>query len=223
MVQKAKMKPIQRIAITVLVTLISFSGYGKAKREQEIYSSLTKELVLNEEKNLAFSKKRINEIPKNDTVMIRKAKLVLDLKTRDTAFIVLVKETASYAVKEEELKKDMPSCDSDMYSDFMIRNKKPSIVNSIEELGNKVVYFTEDDNNKIFKHADKGWNYFHKIYGLQPIICYSRPGFNAKGDKALIFYSIVNGATSGTGQFLLFKKVKGVWINSGECALTWIA
>ena len=217
------MKEIKRIAIIGLVTLISFSGYGKAKWEQEIYSSLTKELVLNEEKGLAFSKKRINEIPKDDTVMIRKAKLVLDLMNRDTAYIVLVKETAPYTIKEEELKKDMPSCDSDMYSDFIKRNEKPSIVNSIEELGNKVVYFTEDDNNKIFKHSEKGWNYYHKIYGFQPIICYSRPGFNAKGDKALIYYSIVEGATSGTGIFLLFKKVKGVWINSGECALTWIA
>ncbi len=223
MVQKAKIKQIKRIVIIGLVTLISFSGYGKAKWEQEIYSSLTKELVLNEEKGLTSLKKRINENSEQDTAMIRKRKYALDLMNRDTAFIILVKETSSYAINEEELKKEMPSCDSDMYSDFIKRNEKPSIVNPIEELGNKVVYFTEDDNNKIFKHADKGWNYFHKIYGLQPILRYSRPGFNAKGDQALIFYSIVNGATSGTGQFLIFKKVKGVWINSGECALTWIA
>ncbi len=117
------------------------------------------------------------------------------------------------------LKDKLSSFDSVMFDNMIKMNEKSITIESFKELKNKVTYLSGKELNLIFKG---GWENYYKIYKYQSIISYSRPGFNASKDKAMIYYSTTSGGLSGAGYFLILEKVNGKWLQK-ESANVWIS
>ncbi|MDD4823055.1 MAG: hypothetical protein PHI48_10935, partial [Bacteroidales bacterium] len=117
------------------------------------------------------------------------------------------------------LKDKLPSFDSVMFADMIQVNEKSITIESFKELKNKVTYLTNKELNLVFKG---GWENYYKIYKYQPIIRYSRPGFNERKDRAMIYYSKTKGSRAGVGYIIILEKVDGKWIQKDSCNI-WVS
>ena len=223
------MRHMKQLFLTTLLLLTSIAIKAQSDPEQEIFFSLINKVVTSEEESVSRMKKKLEETPKEDTAKIQRQKSYLEKFTSNLSYAVLIQETTKPSSMGSQsfasvsmggsLKDKLPSFDSVMFADMIQMNERSITIESFKELKNKVTYLAGKELNLVFKG---GWDNYYKIYKYQPIISYSRPGFNATKDKAMIYYSTTTGGLSGAGYFLILEKVNGKWIEK-ESFNIWIS
>lgn len=215
------MKHLKLVSTIGFVLLTVMSATAQTSPEQEVIAYIVKSTVF-PEPNTRFLERLDKEIKENpgDTAKINQRKRFLDFESSEKNIrpIILITETSlGYYAKDsllvEKLKK-LPSFDFQSYKDLIEKNKESFLIQPIEELGDNVIYMTLKERKSIFKDGTaEGWTNYYKLYGRnKPIVGFSRPGFNATKDKAIICYGSTSGSRSGAGYFFTLEKVDGKWI-----------
>lgn len=224
------MKHMKQLFVTTLLLLTSIAIKAQSDPEQEVFFSLINQVATSEEKSIARMKKYLEETPMEDTANIQFKKAFLENYKSTSSYAVLIKETQmpsnginpsyeSMIRMGGYLKDKLLSFDSVMHVNMIRSSEKSTTIESFKVLINKVTYLTNKELNLVFKG---GWENYYKIYKYQPIIRYSRPGFNERKDRAMIYYSKTKGSRAGVGYIIILEKVDGKWIQKDSCNI-WVS
>jgi len=216
---------MKQLFVTTLLLLTSFAGNAQSDLEQEVFFSLINQEVTTKEQFVNYIKKDLEETPKEDTARIQRQKAYLE-KYKNTSYAVLIKETTmpiniknpsyeSMISMGGYLKDELRSYDSVMHVNMIRSSEKSITIKAFKEFKNKVTYLTNKELSLVFKDGE--WGNYYKRYKRQPIIRYSRPGFNERKDRAMIYYSTTTGSRAGAGYIIILEKVDGKWIEIDSC------
>lgn len=151
----------------------------------------------------------------------------------DTEHKILNEEFASY----NDYLQTMQSFDKYMFNDFIKKNEQSVRIQPIEKFGDKITYLSSDSIAWIFRELniptmllpeaideyydthEYGWDRFHYEFGDQPIIHFSRPGFNKDKTKALIYIEYSDSPESGRGFFHILEKQNEKWMITEDLIL----
>lgn len=226
-----KEKAMKQLFFTTLLLLTSIAIKAQSDLEQEVFFSLINQVVTSEEKFVNYIKKGqekgLEKIPKKDSANIQR---FLENYKSTSSYAVLIKETQMPSNEKNPsyesmismggyLKDKLRSFDSVMLVNMIRSSEKSITIDSFEVLINKVTYLTNKELSLVFKG---GWENYYKIYKYQPIIRYSRPGFNERKDRAMIYYSKTKGSREGVGYIIILEKVDGKWIQKDSCNI-WVS
>jgi len=104
----------------------------------------------------------------------------------------------------------------------MDRNESPSQLSPDMQLGAEYVLLSAEEQQNIFSQPD-GWDAFYQKYpGSGGYTAFSRVGFNATLDQALIYVGNVGGLLMGAGFYYLLEKKDGEW-RLMEQIMVWIS
>jgi len=224
------MKHMKQLFVTTLLLLTSFAGNAQSDLEQEIFFSLINQVVTSKEEFVNYIKKDLEKIPKEDTANIQRQKAYLE-NYKNTSYAVLIKETQmpsnlknpsyeSMISMGGYLKDKLLSFDSVMLVNMIRSSEKSITIDSFKVFINKVTYLTNKELDLVFEDGE--WENYYKKYKNQPIIRCSRPGFNERKDRAMIYYSKTKGSRSGAGYIIILEKVDGKWIEKDRCNI-WVS
>jgi hypothetical protein len=91
------------------------------------------------------------------------------------------------------------------------------------QLGSPYTLLSQTARNQIFSQNQSGWDIFYGRYPQAPgITTFSKVGFNAKRDQALVYMGTQSNWTVGTGYYLLLKKVNGTW-SIDQQVMIWVS
>ncbi|MDD3160844.1 MAG: hypothetical protein PHX49_02825 [Bacteroidales bacterium] len=214
------MKHLKLLSTIGFVLLTVMSATAQTSPEQEVIAYMVKSTVF-PEPSIRFLERLDKEIKENpgDTAKINQRKRFLDFESSEKNIhpIILITETSlGYYAKDsllvEKLKK-LPSFDMEAYNDLFEKNKESIVISPIEKMDTNVIYMTHKERDMIFKgDFYEGWNNYHKQYGYKSTVGFSRPGFNATKDKAIICYASTSGSRYSAAYFITLEKVYGKWI-----------
>lgn len=224
------MRHMKQLFVTTLLLLTSIAIKAQSDPEQEVFFSLINQVVTTEETFVNYIKKDLKKIPKEDTAKIQRQKYYLE-NYKSTSYAVLIKETTmpiniknpsyeSMISMGGYLKDKLRSFDSVMLVNMIRSSEKSITIKAFKEFKNKVTYLTNKELSLIFKDGE--WGNYYKIYNNQPIIRCSRPGFNERKDRAMIYYSTTTGSRAGAGYIIILEKVDGKWIQKDSCNM-WVS
>jgi hypothetical protein len=113
--------------------------------------------------------------------------------------------------------------DTSTIAGFRMRNDQSSLLRADMNLGAPYILLSETDMNAIFGGSQDGWEVFYSRYPDAPgIITFSRVGFNAVMDQALVYVGNQSHWLAGAGYYVLLEKVDGVWTITQQ-VMTWIS
>ena len=95
---------------------------------------------------------------------------------------------------------------------FRSRNDDSQPLRPDMQLGGPYTLLSQAGKNQIFSQNQSGWDIFYNRYPQAPgITTFSRVGFNATLDQALVYMGTQSNWLVGTGYYILLKKVNGTW------------
>lgn len=107
--------------------------------------------------------------------------------------------------------------------DFVVKAK--SLCSVKPQFGDSQSYtlINHDELEKTFKKGPKGWDNFYKKYPKAAgFWTFSRPGYNAAEDEAVLYVSHSCGGLCGTGHLYFLAKKNGAWSVTNRTML-WIS
>lgn len=110
-----------------------------------------------------------------------------------------------------------PEVELETSVDFNAKGKEPCQLNDKLTLPVPYSLVTESDLRKVFDGTDQklnqaGWNDFYKKYpGAPGAISFSRVGFNAKKDQALLYVARQAGFVNGSGRYFVLSRKGDAW------------
>lgn len=105
---------------------------------------------------------------------------------------------------------DAPSHDTAV--DFVAKSASKCLLSPRFVEGKPYSLLSEDVVIKTFKKGQDGWGKFYKLYPKAAgYWSFSRPGYNATGDEALVYVGHHCGWLCGTGHLYLLRKQDGNW------------
>lgn len=227
-----KEKAMKQLFVTTLLLLTSIAIKAQSDPEQEVFFSLINQVVTTEEKFVNYIKKGqekgLEKIPKKDSANIQR---FLENYKSTSSYAVLIKETTMPSSLKNPsyesmismvgyLKDKLLSFDSVMFVNMIRSSEKSITIDSFEVFINKVTYLTNKELDLVFEDGE--WENYYKKYKNQPIIRCSRPGFNERKDRAMIYYSKTRGSRAGVGYIIILEKVDGKWIQKDSCNI-WVS
>ncbi|HVP57273.1 MAG TPA: carboxypeptidase-like regulatory domain-containing protein [bacterium] len=127
----------------------------------------------------------------------------------DRTSLALVSETDPRVIADY-IQQHMPGVSDDMATDFAVSNTGAYPIESRFTLSVPVALLSAEQLSEILH--DGGWELFHQDFPQAPFVAnLSRVGFNASGDRALVYYSTYCGYLCGGGDFYLMTKANGTW------------
>ena len=106
---------------------------------------------------------------------------------------------------------------------FKSRNITPQILRPDMQLGEPYTLLSQSARNRIFGQNQSGWDIFYNRYPQAPgITTFSRVGFNAGLDQALVYMGTQSNWLAGAGYYILLKKVNGSW-SIEQQVMIWIS
>jgi len=119
--------------------------------------------------------------------------------------------------------KNTHGLEADTLNSFRTRNATMTLLSSDMNLGASYVLLGQSDLNQIFAPNQDGWQVFYERFPNAPgIISFSRVGFNARFDQALVYLGIQSQWLNGSGHYFLLQKTKGSW-SIDQVVQTWIS
>ncbi len=107
--------------------------------------------------------------------------------------------------------KDAPS--QETAQDFLAKSDSNCAISSEFADGKSHALLNQDVLDKTFKKGQDGWAKFYKLYPKAAgYWTFSRPGYNATGDEALLYVGHHCGWLCGTGHLYLLQKQSGDWV-----------
>jgi len=110
--------------------------------------------------------------------------------------------------------------DRPMLHDFCSRNATRLSIDTIGALVRQITYIGSKEQKTVFKEKDN-WHAYYLKYNLKPYVQVSRPGFNERKNKAMIYLTYSLGQNDESGYFMVLKKSWGKWRLKGNM-LVWI-
>ncbi len=139
----------------------------------------------------------------------------LDLKYRHIVQIIHSKDSASIEYLKKDLKADNIKIDSLVFVDFYNKNKKTHFLS--DRLNRYNIKVISDSEFRCLLDAGRdndylGWdNYYRKYKFSNGILLFSRPGFNASKDKAIIKYAELYGIDGREWYLVVLEKRNNKW------------
>jgi len=197
------MKVLKIVIVFLFVSLFSFETYGQDKLESQVITALLdKGRRFIPEYKITHKKVRIksfNRIQDPAYVLLN----VTTNPTNDATF-----DTTGMFDRKVLLEKDR-----DILIDFCEKNSAPLSLDYGFGKKTNVTYIRNADYKKLFAKND--WHLYYKKYDLKPMVMISRPGFNKRKNKALIYLTYSLGETDGAGYYMVLKKSWGKWKQEG--------
>jgi hypothetical protein len=105
-----------------------------------------------------------------------------------------------------------PELADEIWSDFQIKNEKPSLLERRFTLGVEYVFLSRQELESVFSKNPSGWEDFYAKYPRsQGILTLSRVGFNEAKDTAVLYEGNQWHGAAGEGNMVLMKKTAGRW------------
>ncbi len=98
----------------------------------------------------------------------------------------------------------------DLSNDFSSQNAHPGKLTDLFQIGTKPIILDRDQVRSLITETN-GWDRFAERYPGQPLIGFSRVGFNDNRNVALVYTSSQAGGKSGGGYYILLVKKDGQW------------
>ena len=112
---------------------------------------------------------------------------------------------------------------SETLDSFRSRNATSQTLRPDMQLGGPYTLLSQAGKNRIFSQNQSGWDIFYNRYPQAPgITTFSRVGFNAQLDQALVYMGTQSNWQVGTGYYLLLKKVNGTW-SIDQQVMIWVS
>jgi hypothetical protein len=112
----------------------------------------------------------------------------------------------------EYIQKALPEVDASIKDSFVARNAQPAPLEDRFNLVLPVTLLNQDDFNRFFSKNGKGWDAFYLEYPQsQGVLTLSKVGFNAKGDKALVYAGNQAYSLAGAGYAVVLGFENGAW------------
>ena len=106
---------------------------------------------------------------------------------------------------------------------FRSRNATAQILHPDMQLGGPYTLLSQTARNRIFSQNQSGWDIFYNRYPQAPgLTTFSRVGFNATLDQALVYMGTQSNWLVGTGYYLLLKQVNGTW-SIDQQVMIWVS
>ena len=106
---------------------------------------------------------------------------------------------------------------------FRSRNATAQILHPDMQLGGPYTLLSQTARNRIFSQNQSGWDIFYSRYPQAPgLTTFSRVGFNATLDQALVYLGTQSNWLVGTGYYLLLKQVNGTW-SIDQQVMIWVS
>ena len=153
------------------------------------------------------------------------------LKQTYSASMFVIMDTTSTGEGEAKISgstvdyvlQNMHDVDQGTVDSFRARNDAVHPQSPDMDLGIPYVLLSQDQMNEMFSPNQSGWEVFYKNYPDAPgIINFSRVGFNAAFDQALVYIGNQSGWLAGSGLYVLLKKVDGAW-TIDQKVITWVS
>jgi len=111
--------------------------------------------------------------------------------------------------------REITDIDQDIKQDYMDKSKFAVRIDLKENFAGKVYFLSKEEKSKIFSNG--GWDNFHNIFGVIPLITFSRPGINKNMNKGIMWISSYYGGLAGSGELLLIMKKNNRWYKTNNC------
>jgi hypothetical protein len=99
-----------------------------------------------------------------------------------------------------------------MKEDFLARNAKAVPLEDRFNLNIPVTLLNQKDFDSFFGQNGQGWKAYYLAYPKsQGVLTLSRVGFNARGDKALVYAGNMAFALAGAGYAIVLGQENGQW------------
>jgi hypothetical protein len=119
--------------------------------------------------------------------------------------------------------KNMHAVSTQTIDSFKARNATAGPLHGDMQLGVPYALLSQDEITSIFNVNQDGWQVFYERYpDARGILTFSRVGFDAALDQALVYIGNQSQALAGSGHYVLLNKVNGVW-TIDQKVMTWIS
>jgi hypothetical protein len=143
---------------------------------------------------------------------------------------IIMADTASSATGVEDtartlayLLQNMHGIATDTLASFRARNTSAQVLGPDMQLGGPYTLLSQTARNQIFSQNQSGWDIFYNRYPQAPgITTFSRVGFNASLDQALVYMGTQSNWLVGTGYYYLLKKAEGIW-SIDQQVMIWVS
>jgi hypothetical protein len=106
---------------------------------------------------------------------------------------------------------------------FRSRNASSQTLRPDMQLGGPYTLLSQAAKNRIFSQNQSGWDIFYNHYPQAPgITTFSRVGFNAGLDQALVYMGTQSNWLVGSGYYILLKKNNGTW-SIDQQVMIWVS
>ena len=106
---------------------------------------------------------------------------------------------------------------------FRSRNAGSQTLRPDMQLGGPYTLLSQAGKNRIFSQNQSGWDIFYNHYPQAPgITTFSRVGFNAGLDQALVYMGTQSNWLVGAGYYILLKKSNGIW-SIDQQVMVWVS
>lgn len=141
----------------------------------------------------------------------------------------LILQTTSTSIMEEDSKKMMetirdglPGISNSTIENFVERNGQSSQLSADMQLGVDYVLLTENELASITSQPNWHEILQERYPGSGGYLIFSRVGFNAALDQAVVYVGQVAGPMMGSGSYYLLEKQSGEWVIKGQ-TMIWIS
>ena len=106
---------------------------------------------------------------------------------------------------------------------FKARNAASQPLRTDMQLGRPYTLLSQAGKNQIFSQNQSGWDIFYNRFPQAPgITTFSRVGFDATLDQALVYMGTQSNWLAGAGYYFLLSKQNGVW-SIDQQVMVWIS
>lgn len=144
----------------------------------------------------------------------------------DPTLLLETTDTGFFKSSPKEMKKYIQSSISDISNEtinsFLERNAQPSQLSPNMKLGVEYTLLSEAELKEISSQSNWGEVLKEKYPGYSGYKIFSRVGFNATLDQAVIYVGQIWGPLAGSGTCYYLEKQNGEWLLMGEI-MTWIS
>jgi hypothetical protein len=118
---------------------------------------------------------------------------------------------------------NMHAVDPTTLDSFRALNATAQILRPDMQLGGSYTLLSQTARNLIFSQNQSGWDIFYNRYPQAPgLTTFSRVGFNASLDQALVYMGTQSNWLAGSGFYILLKKANGSW-SIDQQVMIWVS
>jgi hypothetical protein len=136
----------------------------------------------------------------------------------DKLNLIVIEDHTGWGLGSDEaqelayIRKSLPEVDQQLLDDFKAKNAQSGLLEDRFSLKAAVKLISQEEVSRCFAQGGGAWDEFYKQYpNSQGLMTLSKVGFNAAGDKALVYMGNQSHFLAGAGYAVVLAKKDGVW------------